>query len=366
LRSKIISVGQLFSILVINRLVISMTFGSFSVNGKDIWDCLLSSVLILLLTFVLIIPVYKLCAKNSPLDICDISKFILGKFGNIITIFYGIYFALVCAHTLAIFKVFTENVMNPPISFVVLSTSMIIFSCYAASKGIEAIARSSAIILGFISIALVFLGFSLFKTIDFTNFKPFFYHEDSSLVDGTIFMLSRMSCIPIIGMLMSMVVGRVKNGIILWNIIVCFLMAVSIFFITGILGDLTTTRLFPFYTAASVAKISKFENLDAIYLGLWTAGVFIKLSILLNLSSECIRKVLGKKNTKLIIIIFGTVLIITNLSVKIFNISSGVFNTKFLFIITILASFVIPLFLLVCKKISNKKIEEGKISQRSI
>ena len=56
MNQKIISVPQLITLFMINRLVISMTFGSSSINNHNIWDCIISSLLIFFITFILIIP----------------------------------------------------------------------------------------------------------------------------------------------------------------------------------------------------------------------------------------------------------------------------------------------------------------------
>lgn len=357
MNQKIISIPQLIVLLIINRIVISMTFGSISISGNNIWDCIVSSLIVFFLTFILIIPITLLCNNNEKMDIVDYNEKILGPFGKIVSILYSFYFILVCANTIVNFKIFIESVINPPISFLVLSTSIIIFACYASSKGIESIARSSSIILFFISFLLIFIEFSLFKVTDFTNFKPFFYDGYNSLSDGIIFLLSRMSCIPAMGMLIPMSSGNIKKGIIFWNFVVFFLTSSFIFLVTGVLGDLSVAKLFPIYTATSVAKISRFENLDSLYLGLWTAGIFLKISLFLNLSSECLRKSFGRKNNKIIIFLLGIILLFTNLFAKISNFSKGIFNTKFLLVLTMLTSFFIPLILMILKKSIRKENE---------
>ena len=355
MNNKSISISQLVVLLIINRLVISITFGSSAIGENDIWDCILSSVAVFFLTFILILPNYFLFSNNQTLDIADLSEILFGRIGNIITLIYAIYFILICAYTLASFKIFIENVMNPPISFFVLSSTMIIFACYASSKGIEAISRSGSIILFFTTFLLILMGISLFKVMDFTNFKPFFLEGYDSFNNGILFMVSRMSCIPAMTMLIPMSKGNLKQGIIFWNVAVLFLISSIIFFVTGVLGELSQIKLFPIYTSTSVAKISKFENLDALFLGLWTCAIFIKLSMFLNLSSECLRKVFGKNNNKMFIFLLGATLLFTNTFAKITNLSSGIFDTRSLFILTVSMSFVIPFILLISKKVLNKE-----------
>ena len=130
MNQKIISVPQLITLFMINRLVISLTFGSSSINNHNIWDCVISSLLVFFITFILIIPMMMLFKNNNNsdnknLDIVDINEQILGKFGKIISVIYAFYFLLSCTYTLSNFKIFIESVINPPISFLVLLTSII-------------------------------------------------------------------------------------------------------------------------------------------------------------------------------------------------------------------------------------------------
>lgn len=342
---------QLVCMLLISRIVVCMTFGSRLINGNDIWDCIISCLVSFLITFLMVVPVCVLCKTGSQCDISDISEQLLGGTGKIVTLIYAIYFILVCAHTLAVFKIFIENVMNPPVSFLLLSTAMIFFSCYGAAKGLEGLARTSAIILFFILCALAFLGFSSFKAVDFTNFKPFFYNNGTkTVVDGINFLISRSSCIPAAAMLLSKARGNLKSGILVWNTSFYALMASSIFLVVGTLGDFSPTRFFPVYSMTSIAKIGSLENLDALYLGLWTAGIFMKISLFMNLSSECIRKTFGRKNKKIIIFLVGAALIFTNKFIKISNVSSGIFSTNFLLMFTIFTAIIIPILLIIVKR----------------
>jgi hypothetical protein len=75
------------------------------------------------------------------------------------------------------------------------------------------------------------------------------------------------------------------------------------------------------------------------------------------LSSECLRKSFGRKSNKIIIFLLGIILIITNMFVKISNIMSGIFDTRFLFFMTIFTAFLVPLILLIIKKTSKFKQE---------
>ena len=64
-----ISAGQIFSVLFISKIVISMTYGSLLIGDSDIWDHLVSAVVSIVLTFLIIwasVP-YLHCRQTSPI-----------------------------------------------------------------------------------------------------------------------------------------------------------------------------------------------------------------------------------------------------------------------------------------------------------
>ncbi|BED91527.1 MAG: GerAB/ArcD/ProY family transporter [Candidatus Improbicoccus pseudotrichonymphae] len=359
LKEKIITSSQLFCLLLISKIVISITFGPAIIGKQDFWDYIISSIISYFITFIMVIPVYFLHKINPEADgPIFYTKKVFGDFSRIFVIFYAFYFTLVCLHLLFVFKNFIENVMNPPISFSLLLIILIILTCYGAYKGIEGIARAGSIIIFFMFISIIFLGFSLFKNLDYTNFKPFFYNGIEETKSGIIFFLSRSSCISAMLFLFHSVKGDLKKGIFIWNTIFYLLIITTIIFVIGSLGDFAKTRLFPVYSASSITKVLSLENLDSIYLGLWVCGIFIKLSLFINLLSECVKEVFNQKNNRTNIPFLCIFLIFLSVFLKVSNLFSGIFSINFLFVLTLIASFLIPLFLLMCYLFKNRAIKK--------
>ncbi|GMB10501.1 MAG: GerAB/ArcD/ProY family transporter [Candidatus Improbicoccus devescovinae] len=353
---RIISSSQLFSMLLVCMIVITSTFGPEHVGYKDFWDCVISCGAAYLLNFIMILPIYFIYKSHPTSDIITVAEKSLGKFSIIIKLIYASYFILVCAHTLATFKSFIENVMNPPVSFMLLSMLLITLTCYAAAKGIEAIARAAVIMLFFIITSLIFLGISLRNNIDYTNFKPFFYEGIDSVINGILFFISRSSCIPILGLLLPYTkIKKIKTGIFVWNTIFYAIMTGAIIIVIGTLGDFAQTRIFPIYSTASIAKILSLENLDILYLGLWTSGIFIKLALFINLAAKCLKETFGGKNSKTCITLLGILLIFTTSLTSIVNITHGIFNINIILISTILTACLIPIIILISNKILKFK-----------
>ena len=353
-KRTIISTSQLFCMLFLVRVAISITYSGMVINSSNIADHILSAGISFVVTFLLVIPIYKLFKIDSRCDISDNLINTMGKFGYVLIVVYVMYYLLVSSYTVANLNNFITNTMNPPIPITTLAITLIVIACYGAYKGIEGLARASSIIFFIIVLSSMFIIFSLIPNLNMQNFKPFLYEGSESMWKGTIYMLSHESAIPLMAMLLPFTKGRTKYGIIFWNIGVYTLVSIGIFMMAGTMGDYLKTQLFPVYTVLSIAKVSELQHLDSIYLGLWITSIFIKIALFLNVSSECVKKMFGKTIAKYSIPVFGVIVVCGSVFVGGTGVWSGLFNTNFLFWTMILTSVVIPL-ILIFMKLSVKK-----------
>ena len=74
-----ISVGQIFSMLFISRMVVSMTYGTLLIGDSDIWDHLISAPISFLLTFLLVYPVYRLFLMDKKMNVMDNASHFMGR-----------------------------------------------------------------------------------------------------------------------------------------------------------------------------------------------------------------------------------------------------------------------------------------------
>ncbi len=356
-----ISVGQMFSMLFISRMVVSMTYGTLLIGDSDIWDHLVSAPISFLVTFLLLFPIYKLFSMDKKMNLIDNLRELLGKFGWIFMLLYIAYYLIISFHTLAVFNNFILSAVNPPISLPLLSALLLSSACYGAYKGLEALARTSNFILMATLFSVIFLGISLFSSIENINFRPLMYDGTESALEGAVYMLSQSSCIPALAVLLPMAKGNYKLGILIWNFGVYSVFALVIFLIIGTMGDFAATQLFPVYTAAGIGKFGSFQHLDSLYLGIWVSGIFLKLSLFLLLAGEGVKKIFGEKARKISIVIFSVLMAIFPFFSGKLNILHETFITEFLFIFLLIISVVIPIFLIILKKIKNKKGSSAQV-----
>lgn len=354
---SVITSGQLFGMLFITRMIVNMTYTPLLAGGDVMWDHILSAAISFVLVFVMVISVYKMCNIRGGIDVANASYVLLGKAGAVVCVIYALYYAFVSIYTLSLFNSFVSNDMSPKIPILALSFAVIVVSCYAAYKGIEGIARASFLILLLVIIALIFIIIALLPQVDSKNFIPFMYNGNKQMVNGVILMLSRTSCIPAMAMLFPAVKGNKKKGLIIWNIAVYATVSILIAVIVGSLGDYLKTQSFPVYTATCIAEMGILKKLDALYLGIWITGLFIKVSLFIYLLAACIQRIFGEKASKISIFISG--IIIASLSYfisKYKEIIGIVYNLKVIMIFTLITAVVIPLILLVINSIKCRRV----------
>ena len=355
----IISVSQLFVMLFISRVIVNLTYSIYVVDINNMWEHFSSSIIAFVLTIVMTLPVYFLYKTTNNSSVLDTSYNVFSKIGALIVIIYAIYFLWVLCYTISLFDIFVTDLMNPNISSISLSIAVVVASVYGAIKGIEAIGRTSTIIFFAILIVFIFLAVALFPQVNSNNLQPLFYGGAKTTLQGVVFMLGRNSCIPVMAVLISMTKGekkKIKRGIFFWSFSIYGFSTLFIYLTVGVLGKYyLSTQAFPIYTVASVAQVGIFQRLDAVFLGAWTAGIFIKTSLFIYLVSICVKKIWGEKASKISILIVGAIVLFCSYAVSLSTDAMSIlFNNNVLMILTFITALLIPVILLI--KINRKGV----------
>lgn len=351
-----ISVAQLFVTLFISRTIVNITYSLYITETSEMWDNLISAVISFFLTLLMVIPVYLLYRRSPSHSILDQGYNAWGRLGAVIAVIYALYYIWVLCYTLSLFDLFVTDLMNPKISSAVLSFGVIAASIYGAYKGIEALGRTSGLVLIAILAAFIFLVCALTVQVDPLNYKPFFYEGAGGTINGVLLMLARNSCIPVLAVLLPFAKGNVKKGIGWWCVGVYGTTILVILLVVGVLGDYLVTQPFPVYTATSVAQIGIFQRMDAVFLGVWTAGIFIKCALFLYLVSLCVKKIWGEKASRISILVTGAVVLLMTYGITASNLVMGVlFNNNILLAFTMLTAVVLPLLVLLFNRKRGKR-----------
>ncbi len=352
-----VSVPQLFIMLFISRMVINVTYSSYNADTSNLRFGVASAFLAIAGTLVMSVPVFFMYKTSNKRTVTDNSYLLFKKWGAIVAVIYGLYFLWVLINTLSQFNIMVTNVVNPTSSSLVLSLAVVVASMYGAYKGIEALGRASTIIFFFIAIALIILMFALLPSVDLLNLEPITTKHTRNIFEIALNMLSKNSCIPALAILLPFAKGNIKKGVIWWVIAVYLSTALLILIITTVLGDYLETQIFPVYSITALASLGVTKRLDGIFLGVWTAGLFVKTSLFMYLLSACVKRIFGEKTSKWSILICGV--LVLGASVLISS-TDGLFQILFsnniMLILTLLTGVAIPLILGI---INKSKIKGG-------
>lgn len=349
-----ISVGQLFLMLYISRMVVNVTYSSYTSDTHSLHYGFIASALALIITLIMILPVYLMFKTNSGRTITDNSYLLFKRFGAIIVTIYGLYFLWVLINTLSQFNIMVTNVLSPTASVFVLSLSIVVVSMYGAYKGIEALGRASTIIFVGVIASMIILLFSLIPKVNPLNIEPVSAQNTEDIINTTLSMIAKNSCIPAMTILLPFAKGKTKGSVVWWVIAVYVSTAIITTLITSVLGDYLSTQIFPVYSVTAVASLGVTERLDGLFLGVWTAGMFVKISLFIYLLSACIKRMFGEKISRWSILICGIIVLASAMGISatdgLFNL---IFNNYIFLWFTILTAVVIPLFIVIANKIKK-------------
>lgn len=355
-KEHFISAYQLFSVLFIGRIIILVTINSGLAGNENFSDLIAASLWMFLATFVMVIPLWLLTKRRPTLNILDQGYYLLGRAGIILPVFYAIYFISVNWYYLSVFQLFSANVMDPRTPAWVIAAAVLVVACYGAYKGVEAIVRTAGIILVLICAGTIFMICSLFFKMDAGNFEPMFYEGAGGSLYGAILFLCRSSSISVMALLLPIVKGKRKLGFSIWNLGVWLVMTVVFLIMIGVAGDFLKMQIFPLYTVTAMAELGPFQRLDAVFLGVWLTGLFIKIAMDLYLVSLCVTRFLGEKAGRISILAGAAVTgIVAQLAMGSRELQALFFGPWLFFPITLTAAFLIPLFLLLMDKIQSKR-----------
>lgn len=355
-RKNIITTPQMFALLFLSTIIVGITYNLPMSQSSSMWDHVISAVISFFINLLFLIPTYKLYKANPTMNIADNCSVSFKKVGILFLIIYGLYYLFACCYTLSLFNIFVKDVVNPDISLFMLTLCVILASSYAACKGIEGLARACTIILFIICLAIIFIIFTLIPQIDVMNYYPFLYDGFNDTINGTIYLVSMSFYIPLAAVIAPFAKGNVKRTLITTCAIVYISFILVIIIVTGALGNYLKTQSFPIYTATSVAEIGVFRRLDAIYLGIFTSGLFITTSLFLFAFFLVMKRIFGEEKSKTIIIL-GDILVLTISSVlpMFRELSYFFYNMNFILIFTIITAFIIPLIILIKNNLQTKR-----------
>ncbi len=352
-----ISSWQLFSLLLVSRLLTTITFMPVLNLNIGNTDYIVSTALGGVLSILFFIPAFIYIKKNR--GITEITDSISKKVTKAIAVIYALFFLMYIFSTLTRINLFVSAVVFPQRSTAVFMVLSIAAACYAASHGLEALGRTGSVTLLFFILSFIVILFSLRERFDFNNLSPALYDGIKPLgvlIWGTIMSTVEPAALMII---LPKVSGRLMKSFVVW--IICFISVASLIFLflMSTLGEAALLQLFPFHSMAVLSQFGVFERMDALLIGTWIMSAFVKSSFLIliiaDLLSESIKKV--KRSTLIVFmfLIISAVILIESKSLMLFKANLSLILNSVLFLLFVVA---IPAALLIIDRFRNRGEKE--------
>lgn len=346
-----ISAFQFYVMLFLSRVLTTVTYISSYTKNVRLSDMLIQPIFRIVFGIIIMIPIYLLHKKYDDKNLIDVARERSPNLSKAISVLYLIAFFYFTVVTIARLDVFTGTVVFPETNVNFMLVFVIIFCCYGAYLGFEALGRTSVLTAVLVIPAIIFILCALVNKVDLLNLSPIFYNGVLPVVETAVDSVGQTIEYAMIAIALPKVNGKVTKGFFAWLFSQTLLMAVMFFFAGSVMGNFAATQLFPFHTLASLAEIAMFDRLDAIFTSVWIMCAFIKASLLIFLQADILHKEFGKFKKVNYLTVIGIVTIAANLFVaggieRFSAVDASIIKV----IITGITTFVIPLIILIISR----------------
>ncbi|SHF16545.1 spore germination protein KB [Caldanaerobius fijiensis DSM 17918] len=281
-----------------------------ALSGKDAWVAVILSTV----TASLIMSLYiTLGTMHQDKTIMEYSTYLLGRvLGKMIGLIYIGYFIYIGAIVLRELGEILRSAFLPttPITAVLIIATALL--CYGVYCGFEVITR--------VNEWLFFLGIGLLQIViilavpmaDFSEYLPVFENGIMPSIKGAIVLLSYFGESVITLMIYPSI--RDKSRTMQAGIFSIFCLGVVLEMGTiaiAVFGVIGTSRML--YPALELVRMINYANflqrLDATILAIWTAGIVLKLLLIMNTANTGVCQLVGLKDPKPTIIPIGLLIL---------------------------------------------------------
>lgn len=320
---------QLFFVLFVSRIVVSLTYVQTVSVGILSTDFLISIALSFLFTMLLSIACV-LCSVRGlkpPL-----------------IVLYAVYFVWLSSLNVGRFSYFASSRINANSSMIYFIIAIVVAGCYCAILGIESVSRFGS----FCGVLLIITVFSVFlfniHNLDGLNYFPIYTNSKNDILKNALVMTSN-SIEPALLLVLSNRINGAKAKPFYYAILSSyFTVFMLILFVIGVLGSASSLQSYPIFTLFQMASVGSFSRLDMLHTAFWVLALLLKISVLIYSSSLVIKKY--KHSTKCIIISF-LVIVISIISNSFVTFESTEINKYISLISFVLFVLVLPIVTLI-------------------
>lgn len=337
---------NLFILLFVSRTIIGLTYIQSVINTKMTSDLIFSILISLFLTILIMLPIF-FCVKQNK-NLLD-NKFM--------SVFYSFYFIFAAMVNIMRFSYFASGVLNLETPPVIFSVIIILCIVYGASREIEAISRWGSIVCVILLFSITVILSVNISEFSFNNFLPFFKENRVNILKDAFILSCNASEIPLYLFLSKKVNGKTEKPFFYSVIFAVLTIFIVYFTAIGTLGDYAYHQPFPIYSLSEITKVSQSSRLDVLFISAWIFCIFLKASLYLYSSYDCLKNSFEKLNKKQAVAVSSLTLLALTVFVSVLY--ESVFSSVSKLVVCLLfltASVVLPTvyFVLNRKKGANK------------
>lgn len=293
-----ISAGQVWALVVLSRVSTGLVYHPALANPDLKQDAWLALLLGALLGIPMAWALSRLWRRFPGQSFPAVAERVLGTgLGKAVGAWYAFYLLWGVGMNLRMTGEFYVTVLLPRTPIIVVIAATAILVAWAARAGIEVICRAGQLILPLLAGSILFIFILLLRDMELRALTPVFVQSGPAAIAKEMFsVLARTSELFSVGLLVPFVrephrLFRAAAGAMVATGLLLACMAVAV---TGTLAEAQTSLYFPFYDATRLIAIADFlERLDAVVIGLWLFGMFLRIGLLLWGSALCAAQVLG-------------------------------------------------------------------------
>ncbi|WP_028547974.1 GerAB/ArcD/ProY family transporter [Paenibacillus sp. UNC451MF] len=308
-----ISLRQAFWLFVNSRFIITLVFipqlRELS-NAQDIIPALLFELPMELL-YVLVFVILWLQYPNQTL--IEYSRSLLGRYvGSLVGLLFIWYFIHNASITVRVFIEFLATRFFDHTPVEVIGASILIMCAYCVNMGLEVLARSADFLVPLIFVGLLVIITLTISSAEWGHVIPLWEQGAAHIALQDIPSVCRWNELAWMSIIMPFIVRkqhilRVVWGGITFAIVYWFLLIVPLVALFG--PEIVQSLQFPTYELVEIISVGQFfERIDALVLGLWVFGAFLKISMFYYAATAAASQWLGLQRRQTIVLPVGMII----------------------------------------------------------
>ena len=246
---------------------------------SDLW---ISPVWASLLGFLAVFLAIRLHALFPNETVIQYSQRIAGKIaGRALGLLFLLFYLHVNSVIVREYAEFLNGVFLAQTPMIVVISSLVLLCSFAVRGGIEVIGRSAQFFFPFFIFPLLLMTLALIPDYKPANVLPFLEKGVMPSLKGAVAPAGWFSEMFMIAFFLPFVKDRKKVGkwAMLSVIITMLTMMITNLVTLFILGNETSSMLYPVMTVAQYVSIADFfENMESVVMAVWVMGAFVKVS----------------------------------------------------------------------------------------